>query len=106
MRDRPAPCTTVRHTSWQTKSESDAHVRLMNIKKTRAGPPRRLASYLRRLRGDPVAGVPIDQLGSFCFGTVGERDRLALKGLVDGQEPSHRGRSLQRHNRDRTDPTP
>jgi hypothetical protein len=104
MRDRPAPCTTVRHTNWQTKSHTD--VRLMNIKKTRAGPSRRLASYLRCLRGDPVAAVPIDQLGCFCFGTVGERDRLALKGLVDGQEPSHRGRSLQRHNRDRTDPTP
>ena len=104
VRDRPAPCTTVRHTKRQTKPDADG--RLMNIKKTRVGSSRRLASYLRRLSGDPVAPVPIDQLGCFCFGTVGEPDRLALKVLIDGQEPSHCGRFLQRHNRDRTDPTP
>jgi hypothetical protein len=77
----------------------------MNIKKTRAGPPRRLASYLRRRRGDPVAALPVDQLGSLCFGPVGKRDQLALKCFIAGQEPSTCGRSLERPDRDRTEPT-
>jgi hypothetical protein len=77
----------------------------MNIKKIRSGPARRLASYLRRRRGEPVAAVPVDQLGGFCFGPVGKHDRLALKGFIDGQEPSDRGRALERPNRDRTGPT-
>ena len=34
-----------------------------------------------RRRGDPLAVFPVDQLGSICFGPVGERDQLALKGL-------------------------
>jgi hypothetical protein len=58
----------------------------------------RLASYLLRRRGDPVAAFPVDRLGSLCFGRVGERDQLALKGFIAGQE-------LERRERDRTDPT-
>jgi hypothetical protein len=80
-------------------------VRFMNIKQTRAGRPRRLASYLLRRRGDPVVAVPVEQPGSICFGPVGERDQLALKGFIAGQEPSPCGRPLERPYRDRTDPT-
>jgi hypothetical protein len=42
----------------------------MNTKQTRAGRPRRLASCFMRRRGDSVAALPIDQLGSLCFGPV------------------------------------
>jgi hypothetical protein len=77
----------------------------MNIKKTRAGRPRRLASYLLRRRWDPLAAFPVDQLGSFCFGSVGKHDQLALEGFIARQEPSAYGRPPERPDRDRTEPT-
>jgi hypothetical protein len=80
-------------------------VRFVNITKTRAGPAKRLASCFSRRRGDSMAALPLEQLGSFCFGPVGKRDELALTDFVAGQEPSVGGRPLERPHRDGTDPT-
>lgn len=77
----------------------------MNIKKTCPWRPTRLTSYLLRRRGDPVAAFPVERVGSLCFGPVGERDQLALRGFIAGQELSAYGRPLERRDRDRTDPT-
>jgi hypothetical protein len=60
---------------------------------------------LLRRRGDPVAALPVDQLGSLCFGPVGERDQLALRGLIAGEEPSARRRPLERPDPDGIDST-
>jgi hypothetical protein len=77
----------------------------VNIKKTRAGRPKRLGSYLLRRRGDQVALVPVDQLGSSCFGSLGTRHELALKGFIAGKGSSPCGRPLERLDRDGTDAT-
>jgi hypothetical protein len=77
----------------------------MNIKKTRAGRPRRLASCLMRRRADSVAALPIDQLVSSCFGPVGKSDRLALADFIAGQEGLGYGPSPERSHGDGTDPT-
>jgi hypothetical protein len=80
-------------------------VQFMNIRKTRAGQPRRLTSYLLRRRCDPPAASPVDQFDGFCFGSVGKRNQLALEGFIAGQEPSACGPPPEPPYRDRTDPT-
>jgi len=79
-------------------------MRLMDFNQTHAVRPRRLASYLLRRCGRPRAAVPVDRLGSLCFGPMDKPDQLALKGFVAGQEPSGYGRPVERPDRERTDP--
>jgi hypothetical protein len=80
-------------------------MRFMNIKKTRAGRPRRLTSYLLRRRCDAPAASPVDGFDGFCFGSVGSREQLALEGFIAGQEPSGCGPPPEPFYRDWTDPT-
>jgi hypothetical protein len=91
--------------SYELFAKADAVVRFVNIEKTRAGRPRGLASYLLRRRGDQVALVPVDQLGSACFGSLGTPDELALNGFIAGKGASGCGRPLERPHRDGTDAT-
>ena len=101
MCDRPAPCTTVRHTSAADRVRR-LDMRFMNIKQTRAGRPRRLISYLLRRRCEPPAASPVDRFDGFCFGSVGKREQLALEGFIAGQELLPAGRRPS-PDRDRTD---
>lgn len=77
----------------------------MNIKKTRAGRPRRLISYLLRRPCDPPAACPVDRFDGFCFGSVGNCDQLALERFIAGQERSACGPPPEPPDRDRTEPT-
>ena len=75
----------------------------MNFKQTRPVRPSRLASYLLRRCGRAGEAVPVDRLGSLCFGPMDKPDQLALKDFVAGKEPSAYGRTVERPNRERTD---
>jgi hypothetical protein len=77
----------------------------MNIKKTRAGRPRWLTSYLLRRRCDAPAISPVDRFNRFCFGSVDKREQLALERFIAGQEPPRCGPPPEPFYRDRTDPT-
>ena len=79
-------------------------MRFVNIKQSCAGWLRRLASYRLRRDGDPLPAVEVDRAGSRCFGSVAERDQLALEGLIAGQDPSAGGPTSERPGRHRTDP--
>ncbi len=80
-------------------------MRTMNIKKTRAGRPRRLTSYWLGGRCDPPAASPVDRFDGFCFGSVDNCDQLALEGFIAGKERSACGPPPEAPYRDRTDPT-
>jgi hypothetical protein len=56
----------------------------VRIKTTSAAVARWLLATLRRRMPDPSSAAPASQLGGVCFGPMGERDELALKGFVAG----------------------
>lgn len=90
--------------SYETRGQGlTPDVRFMNSKKSRAAPPRRLASCFAHRHGDSVADLPIDQLGILCFGPVATTDQLALADFIAGQERSARGGPHERPDGDGTD---
>ena len=58
----------------------------VRIKTTSLAVARWLLATMRRRMPEPASAVPALRPGGVCFGPISERDELALKGLVAGDD--------------------